>query len=72
MALKILLVRPAELLKCRKTIVQEILLLMVKNLILYQHSAILDMLLDTLEDVLMLPPLILAHLGRLSMNCCQY
>ena len=69
--LKILLTALAQLLKYRKMILQEMVLLMLKNLKLYQHSALLEVLLDPLAGVLMLPLLVFAKLGRLSMNFYQ-
>ena len=63
----ILLASPVQLLKCQKVILEEIFLT-VKNLKLYQHFAILEMLMDSLEEVLVLSLLVFALLRRLSMN----
>ena len=60
---EILLASPAQLLKSWNTILQEISLLMMKNLKLYQHSAILEMLLDSLQDILVLSLLVFTLLG---------
>ena len=63
----ILLASSVQLLKCQKVILEEIFLT-VKNLKLYQHFAILEMLMDSLEEVLVLSLLVFALLRRLSMN----
>ena len=61
--IEILLASPAQLSKSSNTILQEISLLMMKNLKLYQHSAILEMLLDSLQDILVLSLLAFTLLG---------
>ena len=67
MAFKILLTSPAKRSKCWKTITQDVLLLIVKNLKLYQHFIILEMLLYSLMSLL-----VFALLESLPMNYFQY
>ena len=67
MAFKILLTSPAKRSKCWKTITQDVLLLIVKNLKLYQHFIILEMLLYSLMSLL-----VFGLLESLPMNYFQY